>query len=477
MTKTRLRAIALATSVAVGLGMVATTPAAAAPRHHPHEGVEGASGVGDDYFPLAGNGGYDVKHYALEIRYTPDPPDGAPSGHLDGLATIEARATKSLDTFNLDLRDFTITDLTVNGEPATYSRDGQELMVDPERVIRKGRKFTVVVDYEGATGQPVDITEALYGWVSFDDGSFVANEPDGAPTWYPVNDHPTDKAAYDFRITVPNDKTAVANGLLVDTISEGDWTTYVWHAPDPMASYLSTASVGDYDLRRYKTADGLPIIDAIDRDLDEAAAIEALARTGDMIEFFEDRFGRYPFNSFGAIIDDNEEPGYNLETQTRPIYVGVPPEGTVVHELAHQWVGNSVSPEQWRDIWLNEGWATYAEWLWTEHNGGMTAAAQFDALYARPPGNALWTPAIADPGPENLFDGSIYDRGAMTLQALREKIGDRRFFLLTRLWPTVYRYDTASTKDFIKLAERVSGQQLDAFFDAWLYSATKPTSW
>jgi len=432
--------------------------------------VPGAPGAGDAYFPLAGNGGYDVKHYSLDIRYNPA------TKAFAGVAEIDARALASLSRFNLDLRGFTVRSVTVGGRPAAHTRDGQELTVSPRGGIGRGDGFTVVVKYDGTTGQPVDNTGALYGWVSYGDGAFVANEPEGASTWYPVNDHPTDKATYDFRITVPDGKTAVANGELVSRRSHKGWTTFVWNATDPMASYLSTASIGDYDLRFSKGPNGLPIIDAIDRDL-LPEADDGLARTSEIIAYFNGVFGRYPFTSFGAIIDDDEDAGYALETQTRPIYSGAPDELTVAHELAHQWFGNSVSPELWKEIWLNEGFATYAEWLWEEHNGGATAAEQFDTLYARPASNALWAYKVADPGAENLFVGAVYNRGAMTLQALREKIGDRTFFGVLKAWYLLHRNGTVGTHDLIRLAELASHQELSPFFETWLYTTGKPTSW
>ncbi|SDY39122.1 Peptidase family M1 [Micromonospora pattaloongensis] len=461
MAMSRRAAAALAPMIAT---VLLAAPAGATP------GAPGAPGVGDDYFPAAGNGGYDVRHYGLDLRYEPT------SRALRGVAVISARATRALSTFNLDLRGFTVRAVTVDGRPAGFARDGQELRISPHGGLRRGEPFTVTVRYDGTTGRPTDVSGALYGWVSTPDGAFVANEPDGAPTWYPVNDHPTDKASYDFTITVPEGKTAVANGELVAKRTARGWTTWVWHAPDPMASYLSTAAVGDYDLRWSKGPRALPIIDAVDRDLG-VDATAGLARTAEMITYFSDLFGPYPFSSYGAIVDDDTEAGYALETQTRPIYSGPPRESTVAHELAHQWFGNSVSPARWQEIWLNEGFATYAEWLWTEHTGGQTAAARFAALYARPASTGFWNPPPGDPGAIDLFAGSVYTKGAMTLHALREKIGDRTFFALLRAWHTAHRGGTADTGEFVRLAERLSGRDLGAFFDTWLYTPGKPTSW
>jgi len=460
MRTTRRGAAAL---VAAATAVLLAAPAQAG---HGQQGP-GADGVGDAYFPQAGNGGYDVRHYSLDIRYAPA------TRAFAGTAVLSVRATAALSRFNLDLRGFTVRAVTVDGRPAGFTRAGQELTVTPHRALRKGQRFTVRVRYDGTTGRPLDNTGALYGWVSTPDGAFVANEPEGASTWYPVNDHPLDKATYDFRVTVPAGKTAVANGELVSRRTARGWTTFVWRATDPMASYLSTAAIGDYDLRFSRGPGGLPIIDAIDRDLG-ADADDGLARTSEMIAFFSRLVGRYPFTSYGAIIDDDEDAGYALETQTRPIYSGPPGEATVAHELAHQWFGNSVSPARWREIWLNEGFATYAEWLWGEHTGESTADSQFEALYAEPSTAGFWSPPPGDPGPEHLFAGSVYLRGAMTLHALRRTVGDRAFFTVLRRWYAGNRNGTADTADFVALAERVSGRDLGGLFDAWLYQPGKP---
>jgi aminopeptidase N len=378
--------------------------------------------------------------------------------------------------------------VTVDGTPASFTQQppdangsGGELIIQPQRGLEDHRTYTVKVVYNGVPGQPVDVTGALYGFVSYSDGSFVANEPEGASTWYPVNDVPTDKASYSFSITVPAGKTAIANGELVGKpVTKNGRTTFVWRAKDPMASYLSTASIGDYKMTRQKGPRGLPILNYVDVDLspaDQATTNASLALQPEMIDFFDDIYGRYPFTSFGAIVDDDEDAGYALETQTRPIYSGAASESTVAHELAHQWVGNSVTPETWRDIWLNEGFATYSEWLWDEHQGGPTPQQRFDAVMSRAASSPFWTVPPGDPGAEDLFAGAVYDRGAATLQALRVKIGDRDFYTLLRHWATRNEDSNVSTADLVRLAERISGQQLDAFFDVWLYTPGKPTSW
>jgi aminopeptidase N len=488
------------TSALVGLSVVALTvcgtgaTALALPGHGEGRYSAAAAGSGDPYFPYAGNGGYDVANYDLALRYAPPTDPTVRSGRLDGVATITLRALQDLKSLNFDLRGLEVTAVRVDGKPAAHGKspgNGNtrwsqeqdeanrywELTVGLAPKLKAGQTTTITIEYGGATGQPLDTTGALYGWVTTADGAMVVNEPEGAATWYPVNDDPEDKATYTFAITVPAGKTAVANGLPVgEPPTEAGWTTWTWRASDPMASYLSTASVGDFAVSRDEGPDGLPIINAIDDGVtgDELSETTAsLALQPEMIGYLEDRFGPYPFEAFGAIVDDDSV-DYALETQTRPVYSEVADEYTVVHELAHQWFGNSVSPANWRDIWLNEGWATYIEWLWAENQGTATLSDQFAETVAYLDENDGWALNIADPGRDSLFDGPVYLRGAAALHALRETIGDDAFFAGARLWLTRYSDSTATTEDFEAVMEESSGRQLDAFFDDWLRDTDRP---
>lgn len=227
------------------------------------------------------------------------------------------------------------------------------------------------------------------------------------------------------------------------------------------------------------SSSGVPILDAVDRKLTPAqrrTTDASLALQPAMIHFLEERFGDYPFVAYGAIGNDDNV-GYALETQTRPVYSGQAGERTVLHELAHQWFGNAVSPQRWQDIWLSEGWATYAEWHWEEETGGPTAQESFDAWYATDRDDASWSVIIADPGPESLFTGAVYERGAATLHALRERIGDRAFFDGARRWLERHDDGTATTEDFEAHYAEVAGQDLGAFFDTWLREPSKPADW
>jgi aminopeptidase N len=429
----------------------------------------GSPGLGDPFFPLAGNGGYDVGHYTLRLDYRPA------TKVLTGSATISARATQNLDRFDVDLRGFTISRLEVNGRSAAFSRSGQELIITPKSRLRAGQSFTVRLDYAGVPEVVTDPDDSIEGWVPTPDGAFVVNEPQGSPGWYPANDNPRDKATYDIVVTVPKGLTVMGNGVLVSRVTYGGSSTFWWHEAYPMAPYLATASVGNFDLTQYKVG-RIPAYVAVDPALTNRAVLDKLPA---IVQYYASVFGPYPFGAVGAVVDNARNVGYALETQTKPSFDRMPSEATLAHELAHQWFGDAVTLKVWPDIWLHEGFATWSEWLWEEHNGGTTAHDQFTDLYATPATDTdLWTPAVANPGdPANLFGTPVYDRGAMTLQALREKIGDRAFFRLLRDWFAQHKYGTITTREFIRLAEKESGQHLGHFFDVWLYQPVKPTSW
>jgi aminopeptidase N len=462
-----------ATFVATGLVVPASLASAAAA-----DGgfTAGSAGAGDPYFADMGNGGYDATHYDLALAYEPV------SKRLTGTARISARATQHLSRFNLDFRGpLTISGLTVNGRPASFTRAGaQELVVTPARGLRKGGGFTTTVSYSGVPEKVDDSALGLSGWIATDDGAVTLNQPIGAATWYPVNDTPQDKATYSYAITVPSNLTALAGGEPMGTVPHGDTTTYRWAMRRPMSSELAMVAIGRYTVTSGRTPSGLPNITAIDPQLITAQSqpAEFHDRTADIVDWQQTIFGRYPFVSTGGIAD-KAAVGYALETQGRPVYdrrtPGVYPNGGLVaHELAHQWYGDSVTPAFWKDIWLNEGFATYAEWLFSERSGGETAQQLFDETYAQEPGAEVWKPVMADPGRDNIFHETVYDRGAMTLHMVRKAIGDDAFFTLLRRWPAGHRYGNVTTADFIAFVERLAGKDLGPLFQAWAFTAGKP---
>ncbi|GAA0387186.1 M1 family metallopeptidase [Microbispora corallina] len=427
----------------------------------------GAAGLGDPYFPLAGNGGYDVGHYDLKLRFDP-------AGHrLTARTTITATATQNLSHFDLDFSGPAISRVEVNGARAGYRREGQELVVTPARGLPAGSRFTVAVSY---AGRPKAVKDDVghQGWIDTRDGAFVASQPDGARSWFPANDSPADKATFSIQVTAPDDLAVLANGeRAADGVTApGDgYATTRWEMTHPMAPYLAMVAIGRFTVSEGTVA-GMPNITAFDPSL-AGKAKDLHDMTAKAVQWEAGLFGPYPFSSTGGIAD-----GYGnetaLETQGRPVYSGGPTDDLeIVHELAHQWFGDSVGVRNWRDIWLNEGFATYAEWLYQEQHGGPSARQIFDRYSARSGG--FWKLRTGDPGRRGMFDeNAVYVRGAMTLHALREKVGDPVFFRLIRTWTQEHRYGLVTTADFVGLAERLSGRDLGAFFDAWLYRTGKP---
>jgi len=438
----------------------------------------GAAGVGDPYFPLDGNGGYDAKHYDLAIRYAPA------TDVLNGVVTIRARATQQLSAFNLDLDGLTIRSVTVDGRPARWSRIGTELTVTPRRALHKGAAFVTKIAYDGVPKVIHDPDLGDGGAFTTADGVMILGEPDVAQAWFPSNDHPIDKASYSIALTVPTGLEALSNGSPAGRSTRAGWTTWRWAQPEPMASYLAMAAIGEFDVKSYRQ-NGIRFVDGIDPALPAEQydiAAKSFAREPEILKFLSGFFGPYPFRAAGGIVDADGEWGYALENQGRPIYTPgdfanqEDGDSVVVHELAHQWYGDSVALGRWSDIWLNEGFASYAEWLWSEHEGLGTAQATFDRFYATPATSSLWRYKVADPGAANLFVGAVYNRGAMTLHALRKAVGDKAFFRILRSWAQIHRGGNVTTAEFIRHSERISGKDLDALFTKWLYTTSKPAT-
>jgi hypothetical protein len=674
-------AVAVAASLAAGLAVLPGTAALAAPDPRLFESQSGAASVGDKYFPQAGNGGYDVKHYQLDLSYHP------PTDKLDGLATISARAAQDLSSFNLDLRGLSVDSVEVNGLSAYWSvpEDG-ELKVRSPQNIREGDKFTVVVKYSGV---PKTIKEpGLAGFIHTETGATVTGHPLTAPTWFPSNNHPRDKATYTYNISVPDGWEALANGALKDKKSRSGRTTWTWEAKEQLPAYLASMSVGEFEIDSY-AKDGIDYWDAVDPELKSVitprngnglawsrtsdssykrlsrtisipndgaelsfwlerdtepgwdfAFVEArtsgaedwttlkdttghathdtglacpawhevhpflkhyqtddgegsctaegtsgkwwaasgtsdgwekwefdlsaykgtdvelsityasdingqrdgvliediivstdegstsfendrnrdrlegwtipgapkgspgnendweagvstpvsigarvekgLARQPEIIGFLADNFGDYPAEAAGGVVSGIDGLGFALESQSRPTYAEdwfydpASADSMMVHELAHQWFGGSLSLASWRDAWLADGFATYAQWLWNEEQDLGKAQDAFEFYGGIPADDPFWDLRISDPGAERVFDASVQARGAMVLHALRGELGDDTFFGLLKSWSTEKAGKVVSTKQFIQFAEQYSGQDLTELFDTWLFTPGKP---
>jgi aminopeptidase N len=440
--------------------------------------VVGAAGIGDPYFPLAGNGGYDVTAYDIHVHYDPS------TGRLEGHTTITATATESLSRFNLDLR-LPASAVTVDDRPARIHQDGGELQVSPAAPVRAEAPMMVRVDYAGVPSEIPGAAGGASPWVRTADGALAVNEPDIAPWWYPSNNHPSDKATFTITVVVPAGLQVISNGALLggpEPAGPGlqQWR---WQETEPMATYLAFVAIGNYDIVRRDTRFGLYLA-AYDRGLDPQiadAARTSVERTPEILEFLSGIFGPYPFRQLGGVVPDAPGLHFALENQTRPVYSPVFFDAgqyipVVVHELAHQWFGDSVSVRHWSDIWLNEGFATYAEWLYTERTGGPSAqqtAAQYYARY--PADDDFWQiPPGAPGGKAEILNNAVYARGGMALQALRAAVGDQDFFTALRTWTTEQAGRNGSVQDFLAVIKHVSGKDIDDVARTWLFTPTRP---
>ncbi|MFH0515814.1 M1 family metallopeptidase [Streptomyces sp. M41] len=438
----------------------------------------GAAGVGDRLFPALGNGGYDVAHYGLTLDYVPE------TNRLKGTAVITARAEQGLSRFDLDLSGLHVRQVTVQGVKARYTRAKDELLVTPAKPVMDGDTFKTVVTYDGTPRTIENDDGSREGWIETDDGSTALGQPAGSMTWFPGNHHPSDKATYDITVTVPKDEDGdpydvVGNGELISEEDKGGTVTRHWRTEEPMADYLAHVSVGYFEVHKGRTGDDVPVYVAVDPDESEAAAdVDVTALVPEIVDWGSERFGPYPFSSAGAIVDHLPGLDYALETQTKPYFDEAPDEKLLVHELAHQWFGNSVTPREWKDIWLNEGLATYAEWLWEEGQGGRSADEIFEDFYdgTDPESEGIWAFPPADPpDAARVSDPPVYGRGAMVVHKVREAVGDKTFFDVLRTWTRQHRHGNADTGQFIALCEDKAGKNLAKLFDVWLFGDKKPS--
>ena len=434
------------------------------------EPVPGTAGIGDPYFPRDGNGGIDVQRYRIDDSYR------FGDGQLRGETRIRLLATQDLASFNLDFL-LPVNRVTVEGRPAVYDQATQrhELVITPKTALKAGETVHVVVGYAGRPGR--------YGyrgernWLASDHEVVAMNQPHMAPWWFPSNDHPLDKALVDITITVPRGKQVIANGRLVSRdLRPHERVAYRWVADEPMVPYLAFFAAGRFEVSR-GTQDGLPWLVAVSRQLAPSVRrdrMELMERTPEIVSWLETRLGDYPFGQTGGLTT-SLQPGFALENQTRPTYpVGIG-LSTVVHELAHQWFGDSVSVHGWRDIWLNEGFASFMEAAYAEAHEGQDAQKWLEQTWeAFPQDDPYWMLPIGDPGPENIFAWPVYTRGSMTLQALRHRVGESAFWTILRTWVADRAGGNGTTEEFQALAEQVSGEDLDGFFTAWLVTGERP---
>jgi len=432
----------------------------------------GRTPVIDPYLPDSGNFGYRVSRYELDLDYR------VSSHRLAGAATITAVTLASLRTFTLDIADsLSVSKVTVNGRrPAQFSTSGGKLRIRLDSALPAGSAMSIAVRY-GGSPRPV---HSLWGTVGFEElsnGVLVAGQPNGSPSWFPCDDHPSAKASFRIKVSTDSPYRVVSNGELVARRVRAAQTDWTFEQPEPTSTYLATVQIGMYtDHRLPKTPVPMHVFlpERLRGNYDRS-----FSRQPQMMNLFTELFGAYPLAAGYSVVITEDELEIPLEAQGISVFGSNHCDGSrtherlIAHELAHQWFGNSVTARRWRDIWLHEGFACYAEWLWSENSGGPAAeklAREFHQRLSGLPQDLV----LADPGPQDMFDDRVYKRGALTLHQLRRTIGDAKFFALLGDWTTRYRHGTVVTDDFTGLAANYAEVSLRGLWDAWLYSTGLP---
>jgi aminopeptidase N len=474
----------LVATAALAVPSVALAGSAAA---HGSPPTPGAAGIGDKLYPTLGNGGYDALHYDLNLRYA----TSAPSQGIDGTMTMAARATQSLSRFDLDFSGAGVGSVVVNGRPARFSRVGEDLVITPSRPIWKGQLFVVQVRHFTANPTVADPDQLLStAFFITPDGSATSGQPNAMHAVYPSNDHPRDKASFTFRFDVPAGTTAVANGDLIGKYTRAGRSYWTYLQRQPMATELTQLAVGAFTVIPRGKVDGVAVRDVVPTRL-VATYKPLLGVEKDQLTWMRERVGRYPFDLYGSLVVDTHL-GFALETQTLSIF-DTPwftdyPRGVwdpvMLHELSHQWFGDSVAPWEWSDVWLNEGHATWYELTYAEQKGMLeddlgfaTLDEGMQVIYSLGDTYRQRYGPVAQPKSGDVYDvfsNQVYYGGALVLYALRQRVGDATFQRIERAWVGAYRGRSASTQDFIALASRVSHQDLRSFLTDWLYGTTTP---
>lgn len=423
----------------------------------------------DPFFPEFGNPNIDVASYLLDIKVA------TPDRRIDATAQIAMTVLADIETFRLDLSGLDVSKVLVDGRSAEFRQKDGKLAIRPDKPIAKGRRFEVEVAYGGVPHAIQDPTDPDYrlGWFRYGGGSYVVSEPVGASSFFPANDEPTDKATFEFRITVPQGYVAVANGVYGGARNVAGGRRFSWSMAQPMTTWLATVQINRYELLKVRTGSGVPVrVYTTPGAADGDAARYAKAR--EMIPFIETIAGPYPFDAYGSVTVDDPRLYYALETQGISTFPAKEAdEALVAHELAHQWFGNSASVKRWADLWLAEGYATYVETLWPNRRSSAAFDKAMRDLYDFAVAKKLG-PAVVENG-TLIFSDRVYVRGALTLYALRLKIGEQAFNAVTRAFVKRYRYGNATSKDFIRTAVEVSGDaSVRKLLNAWLYEQPIP---
>ncbi len=426
----------------------------------------------DPYMPDQGTEAYRVLHYDLELDYK------LASNRLSGRAVLDVTAQREMAAVVLDLAGLRVVKVLLDGKKVRrFNQRAEQLVVTPETALVPGKTSRLEIRYEG-NPEPRRGLWGDVGWEELTDGVLVAGQPNGAPSWFPCNDHPRHKSSYRIAVTTDADYRAVSNGRLTSHTRKSSRETWVYEQDEPMATYLATVQIGRYALISMSDdGPGVPQKVAVSAEL-STAALAGLRRQPEMMRLFVRSFGPYPFEDYTVVVadDDLEIP---LEAQSLSI-IGrnhLTPDWEsqrlIAHELSHQWFGNSLTLAAWRDIWLHEGFACYAEWLWSEESGSHSVVQRARSAWkglAEDEEDLM----IGDPGPELMFDDRVYKRGALALHVLRQACGDIAFFALLHEWTRTRSHGSVSTAEFLLTGKRVTGLDVEALLHPWLFQEELP---
>ena len=441
-----------------------TTSTTTATTSEPHQ-VSALNGLGDSFYPFLGNGGYDVLHYEIDLDIDPD------ANTIQALTTITAQATQELSEFNLDLSGLTVRWVTVDGSAAEHFRYDTELVVVPSEPLAAGAEFVTEVGYSGSP-EPISDPAVWFlelGWNNRDGVIFTVSEPSGSMSWFPSNNHPADKATFEIRLTVPEPLTAASNGVLIEETSVDGYTTTTWRMDDLMATYLAAVYVGDFERVETDQSDGPFIRDYVPR-ADSDAVVEALRITPQVIRYYEDLLGPYPYEVYGSIVMPFRL-GFALENQTLSVHGRntIDPL-TLAHEIVHQWIGNSSTLHDWRETWLHEGFATYLSAMYMAEYHGWNLDQRA----------AEWHRQLADAEPPleieiaGMFGASVYFIGAATLHTLRRFVGDSVFEEILRTHYQRSAHANTTTAAFLDVVTELAGREAAGLVESWLHEIPVP---
>jgi aminopeptidase N len=423
--------------------------------------------VADPLYPRHGNPRLDVLHYGLDLAWRPA------TRTLTGTATLRIRPTADAPEIRLDFKPYRLDRVTVDGVAVTTATVRAEKLVVPV-AVGKDRPVTLVVAYHGtptttpmpshrADVEPLGLTVTAGGEL------WTMQEPFGAFTWYPANDQPSDEALYDIAVTVPSGWSAVAAG----TPAGVSGTTFRYRSTDPVASYLQTLAVGKFRKVTATGPHGLPLTYWYRPGTDEKL-LPYLKKSPDLIGFLEKRFGPYPFPTGGIVVVDSAS---GMETQQMITMGGKVKEGfeeDLLHEYAHQWFGDSVTPTTWTDLWLNEGWAMYAQLLYEQAEEGLGDDELESYLRARDAELRRKLGPPAHPQAANFAESNVYLCPAAMLKELNDALGDQKFFALATAWVQTQRNTQQTRASFTRFVNGRTGRDFTGLIDAWLDSPTTP---